>query len=153
LGLSRVGRSASVSRMPLKGSSEARGKPPKCCAWLRDRMLSSDEAGLDLRGMPPLSQYLARWDSQWRVSFPHRGSSRTRSYPKDDMGNLMYPMSTEEPRYAGTGLVDNRHLHDPVESIRMNVGDPSGDGKESGSRGMETRLENLRCVGRESAWP
>jgi len=40
------------------------------------------------------------------------------------MGNLIYPMSTEEPRYAGIGLADNRHLRGPVESITMNVGDP-----------------------------
>lgn len=43
LGLSEAGRSVPVSIMPLKGTSEVRGKPPKCWAWLRDRMVSSDE--------------------------------------------------------------------------------------------------------------
>ena len=38
-------------------------------------------------------------------------------YPKDDMENLIYPMSTEEPTIAGIGLSDNRHLNDLVESI------------------------------------
>jgi hypothetical protein len=42
------------------------------------------------------------------------------------MGNLTYPMSTEEPRYAGRGLADNRHRRGPVEAITMNVGDPLG---------------------------
>jgi hypothetical protein len=41
------------------------GKPPKGQAWLRDRMVSSNEADFNLRGMRPPSQYLARWDGQW----------------------------------------------------------------------------------------
>jgi hypothetical protein len=40
LGLSRTGRSVPVSSMPLKGTGEARGKPPRGPAWLRDRMVS-----------------------------------------------------------------------------------------------------------------
>jgi hypothetical protein len=64
LGLSGIGRSVPVSSMPLKGTGEARGKPPRCPAWLRDHMVSPNEAGLNLRGTTPLSQDLARWDSQ-----------------------------------------------------------------------------------------
>jgi hypothetical protein len=41
LGLSEAGRSVLVSSMPLKGTGEARGKPPRCPAWLKDRMVSS----------------------------------------------------------------------------------------------------------------
>jgi len=67
LGLSRVGRSAPVSSMPLKGTGEVRGKPPRGRAWLRDRMVSSNEVDFNLRGSGPLSQDLARWDSEWRV--------------------------------------------------------------------------------------
>jgi hypothetical protein len=142
LGLSRAGCSVPVSSMPLKGSGEARGKPPVCRAWLRDRMVSSNEAGLDLRGMPPLSQHLARWDSQWwgnshtEVAQGHIATQRM------TWVNLMYPMPAEEPRYAGIGLVDNRHRHDPAESITVNVGDLSGDVKESGSNELETALKS-----------
>jgi hypothetical protein len=39
------------------------------------------------------------------------------------------------------------------ESTFVNMGDPSDDAKESGSRGVETPSENLQCVRRESAWP
>jgi hypothetical protein len=153
LGLSEAGRSVLVSSMPLKGSGEVRGKPPRCRAWLRDRMVSSNEAGLDLRGMPPLSQHLARWDSQWwDVSHTEVAQGQIATQ-RMIWVNRMYPMSTEEPRYAGIGLVDNRHLHDPVESITMNVGDPSDDVKESGSKEVETLPENLRCIWGESAWP
>ena len=67
--------------------------------------------------------------------------------------NLMYPMSTEEPRYAGTGCRDNHHLMGLVESIARNLGGPFDDGNESGSKELETPPENLGCVGRESAWP
>jgi hypothetical protein len=59
LGLSEPGRSDLVSSMPLKGTGEARGKPPRCRAWLRDRMVSSNKVDLNLRGMGPLSQDFA----------------------------------------------------------------------------------------------
>jgi hypothetical protein len=60
--------------------------------------------------------------------------------------NLIYPMPAREPRYAGIGWSDNHHLSDLVESINGNMGDPSDDAKESGSMGLETTPENLRCV-------
>jgi hypothetical protein len=57
---------STVSSMPLKGTSEARGKPPSRQAWLRDRMVRSREADLHLRGKSPLSLYLGRWgDTVW----------------------------------------------------------------------------------------
>jgi len=59
LGLSRVGRSTLVRSMPLQGTGEARGKPPRCPAWLRDRQVSSHEADFDRRGTAPLSQDVA----------------------------------------------------------------------------------------------
>jgi hypothetical protein len=124
--------------MPLKGSGEARGKPPRCRAWLRDRMVSPNEAGLDLRGMPPLSQDLARWDSQWWENSHTEVAQGHVATQRMTWVNLMYPMSTEEPRYAGIGLVGNRHLHDLVESIMVNVGDRSDDVKGSGNKELET---------------
>jgi hypothetical protein len=33
--------------------------PPRCEAWLSDRMVSAHEAGFNLRGIVPLPQYLA----------------------------------------------------------------------------------------------
>jgi hypothetical protein len=52
--------------------------------------------------------------------------------------NLIYPVSTEEPAIAGIGPSDNRRLHDPVESIIVNVGDLSDDVNESGSTDWAT---------------
>jgi hypothetical protein len=59
LGLSRTGRSVSASSMPLKGTGEARGKPPRGRAWLRGRTVSAHEVDVNLRGTSPLSQDLA----------------------------------------------------------------------------------------------
>jgi hypothetical protein len=59
LGLSETGRSVLVSSMPLKGTGEVRGKPPRCPAWLRDHMVSANEADFNLRGMQPLTQDFA----------------------------------------------------------------------------------------------
>jgi hypothetical protein len=64
LGLSRARRFVPVSSMPPKGTGEARGKPPRSLAWLRDHMVSSNEVDFNLRGSTTLSQDLAQWDSQ-----------------------------------------------------------------------------------------
>jgi hypothetical protein len=37
------------------------------------------------------------------------------------------------------------------ESINVNMGGPSDDGKESGNKELETAPKDLRCVRRESA--
>jgi hypothetical protein len=79
LGLSRAGRSVSVSSMPLKDTDETRGKPSRRRVWLKEHMVSSNEAGFDLRGMRPLPQHLARWGSGrvsdvGKVRQKHRGS-------------------------------------------------------------------------------
>jgi hypothetical protein len=96
LGLSRIGRSIPVSSMPLKGTREARGKPPRRGAWLRDHMVSSNEVGFNLRGNEPLSQDLARWDSQRAQSVREdhsvlRGSAYWSHCPKDGMGQPDLP--------------------------------------------------------------
>jgi hypothetical protein len=67
--------------------------------------------------------------------------------------DLIYPASIEEPTIVGTGLSDNRRLHDCAESIKVNIGDPLGDAKESGNRALETALENLQGTQGESARP
>jgi hypothetical protein len=59
LGLSEAGRSVPVSSMPLKGTGAARGKPPRCPAWLSDHMVSPNEADFNLRGTTPPSQDFA----------------------------------------------------------------------------------------------
>ena len=48
-----------VSGMPLKGTGEARGKPPRGRTWLRDRMVSAHEVDFNLRGIRPWLKTLA----------------------------------------------------------------------------------------------
>src|ERR671915_40813 len=60
---------------------------------------------------------------------------------------LIYPTYTREPRYAGKGRQDNRHLHDLAESITGNMGGPPDDAKESGSRVLETASKSSDASG------
>jgi hypothetical protein len=127
--------------MPLKGTRETRGKPSIRGAWLRDHMVSSNEASFNLRGTAPLSQYLARRDSQrqeWNLfhsctEIAHIAIAINRMTRM----NLTYPVSAEVLAIARLGYVDNRRLRGPVESISVNMGSPSADANESGSTGEE----------------
>jgi hypothetical protein len=67
--------------------------------------------------------------------------------------NLTYPISAEEPAIAGIGWRITTTYVVSLESIDVNMGGPSDDAKEGGNKGLVTASENLRCVGRESAWP
>jgi hypothetical protein len=79
--------------------------------------------------------------------------------------NLIYPVSTEVLAIARLGYADNRRLSGSVESISVNMGDPSGDVKESGSSRLETtskssdalegsqRGHSSRRAGKPSTWP
>jgi hypothetical protein len=83
LGLSGTGRSVSVSSMPLKGTGEARGKPPRGRAWLRGRMVSLSEVDFSLRGTTPLSQDLARRDSECVLNLRQSGLTLQRGHRVD----------------------------------------------------------------------
>ena len=66
---------------------------------------------------------------------------------------VLYPCTRSGAAICGERLSGSHHLNDLVESIIGNIGEPSADAKESGSRGLETAPENLGCGWRESAWP
>jgi len=96
--------------MPLKGTGEARGKPPKGQAWLRDHKVSSNEADFNLRGMRPLTQHFARWVSQWwsmhGVVIAYSDAAWTEvAAIRMVRIHLIYPVPTEEPAVAGMGCV------------------------------------------------
>jgi hypothetical protein len=158
LGRSRIGRATPVSSMPLKGTREARGKPPRGGAWLRDHPVSSHDVDFNLRGKLPLSQDLARWDSRcvsraWYIHLILRSGVVPFHRCQDDLDKpdvLHIHRGACSSRYR---LLENHPLSDPTESIIVNMGDPSDDAKESGRRRVETLSENLRCGWRESAWP
>jgi hypothetical protein len=60
--------------------------------------------------------------------------------------NLIYPVPTEEPAIAGIGCRITATYLISLESITVNMGDPSVDANESGSTDGETRPEILGCV-------
>ena len=67
-----------VSSMPLKGTREARGKPPKGGAWLRDHMVSSNEAELTSGKSGPCLKILPDGTAGvWKVCGNFTGHSRT----------------------------------------------------------------------------
>jgi hypothetical protein len=53
-GVAPGGCTPGVKKLPLKGTGEARCKPPKGRAWLRDRMVRQNEVGFNLRESAPL---------------------------------------------------------------------------------------------------
>jgi hypothetical protein len=55
------------------------------------------------------------------------------------IGNTLWPVGDRDMRDRLRG---NRHLHDPVESIIMNVGGPIWDAKESGITHVGTRAKS-----------
>ena len=116
-----LGRSAreiqpGVQELPLKGIGEARGKPPRGRAWLRDRMVSANEAGFNLRERSPLPRNILHslvsrpgcpgqrphptvrpclTDDQgwlWRITSP-----------KGAAGHLTYPATGRDTAKSGMG--------------------------------------------------
>ncbi len=91
-----------MSSMPLKGTGEARGKLPRCRAWLRNHQVSPNKAGFDLREIFPLSQDLARWDSN-RARKDGRDWSPNCTSPKDAKGHLKSPLVGWDSATSGLG--------------------------------------------------
>jgi len=141
-----VGNHSSAVRL----APTLRGKLPRGPAWLRNHRVSPNEAGFDLREISPLSQYLARWDSN-RVRKDGRDWSPDCTSPKDAKRSPELPFGRLGFRKERIGSQGNRHLRDSVESVAVNMGDPPDDANESGNRELETTPENLGCVWRESA--
>ena len=157
LGRSRAGRWVPVSSRPLKGTGEVRGKPPRRGAWLREHMVSLNAAdstyGEGYPWLKNLPDGPARGAMAYYRSLALRGSLSGESCPQEDVDEPDLPHIHSGACDSRYRLANNRHLTDFVESIVENVGDPADDANESGSRGVETRSENLGCACRESAWP
>ena len=108
--LSKAGRSVLVSSMPLKGSGEARGKPPRSRAWLSNRMVNPSEVGFNLRGISPPARYLARWAGQWwemdvRVVSHTMIAEPLIAVKRMAWAHLIYPMPTEARAVARMGCM------------------------------------------------
>jgi hypothetical protein len=141
-GVASGGCKPEVKKLPLKGTGEARCKPPRGRAWLRGRMVSANEAGFNLRERLPLPRNILH-----SLALPARvirGSGRiqrsvwVRRMTEDGHGhvpsqrmprvNWSYPLAGRDTAKSGMGCVENRHLNDLAESIAMNVGGPCVEG-------------------------
>src|SRR4029453_8906643 len=122
--------------MPLKGTGEARGKLPRCRAWLRNHKVSPNEAGFDLREIfPPVSRPCPMGQQPRPPGRPRLVTERYQSKgrqrpPESPFGGLGF-------RKERLGSQGNRHLRDAVESATVNMGDPPDDANESGSKELE----------------
>lgn len=130
------GCNSGVKELALKGTGEARCRPPRRQAWLRGSMVSASKAGFDLREISPLPRNTlhtcgvkAHGSTGQRTSLRskpeiagYRGWSRTHTSPKDGTGDLPYPVPVRDSAASGLGHGDNRHLHYLVEFIFVDVG-------------------------------
>jgi len=146
LGLSRLGRSSSVSSMPLKGTGDARGKPRRCRAWLRDRKVSPNEVDQPTGKGAPGSRPCLMGQRVSGQAQPQLADHPTQSHQMIDC-DKGYADEPDIPRmHSGTAnkqdrLLGDHHLNDLVESTNGNMGGPSEDAKESGSNGLATTLK------------
>jgi hypothetical protein len=115
-GVASGGCKPEVKELPLKGTGEARCKPPRGRAWLRDRMVSSNKAGFNLRESLPLPRYILH---TWRDAPGLRGSDRIQGcygFPRmteDGQGhvpsqrmlrvNWFYPLAGRDTAKSGMG--------------------------------------------------
>jgi hypothetical protein len=129
------GCNSGVKELALKGTGEARCRPPRRQAWLRGSMVSASKAGFDLREISPLPRNTlhtcgvkAHGSTGRRTSLMrpdtagYRGWARTHPSPKDGTGNLHYPVPVRDSAASGLGHRDNRHLPYLAEFIFVNVG-------------------------------
>jgi hypothetical protein len=146
-----------VKELALIGTHEARCRPPRRGARLRSRMVNSPEAGFNLREMIPLPRnILHSWeisalaDTRQRLSpLGYRGWFPPSTSPKDETGNLIVPCLQSGYREERDGLSENRHLHDFVESICVNVGGSLVEGCRSPNEPNERRrLHSSRSAGK-----
>lgn len=66
-----------------------------------------------------------------RTSESYRGWLRASTIPKDETGNLVYPVSVRDSSKRGLGCFGNRRLNYSAEFILMNVGGSWQNGKAS----------------------
>ena len=122
----------SGERAAPKRSGEVRCKPPKCRAWLRDRMVSAREAGIDLRETLPLprnilhSREIGTLADTGQRPYPKGGPRLVRHV--NQLKGRGRPSGVPCPRSGfrkeRLGSEANCHLNDLAACIFVNVGGP-----------------------------
>jgi len=108
-------------------------------------MVSSNEAGFDLRETSPLPRNILHNQGMMTLSYTgqradskvytcprsHRSWLFLPTSPKVPAGYLKYPAGVRDTAKSGIGHTDNRHLNYLAESISVNVGGSQQDVKAS----------------------
>jgi len=133
-GAASGGCTPEVKELPLKGTGEARGKPPRSRAWLRECRVSPNTVGVNLRESHPLSRntlptgtdnfgYRGQRPDPRQVEaqrVTEAGESRHQSAGSKGLPDL--PLCRSGFRRARLGWRGNHHLPPLGECSGMNVG-------------------------------
>jgi hypothetical protein len=113
---------------------EAQRRAPRCGAWLRSCMVSSNEVGFNPRvkycPIPNTPTQLPNRQGMARsVVARSKGATTTQAGGRSASKrfrrvNLNYPADISGAAESGMGWLDNHHLNSPVESTVMNVRGP-----------------------------
>jgi hypothetical protein len=153
-----------VKELALKGTGEARGKPPRSQAWLRTHMVSKRSDERPTGNRTPATLYLAYLASITR-STGQRPHPRTEIASKDDRGwepglpaqrlaevNLFTLCLVGIPRGAGWVIYKSPPTH--VRRVRhCERGRPMRGGEQSPSEARgRRRLHSSRSAGKPRTW-
>jgi hypothetical protein len=149
-----------VKELALKGTREARGKPPRRGAWLRKSMVSQRSGERPTGKNPPASRSCPTGQRPHPMGFPP---------PEDDRHWLFSPASATDvrgqpdlPSYRSgyrkerDGSIQSHHLQASAEDISVNVGGPYIEGavpdETYGRRSRHsTRSAGKPCTGGRAA--
>jgi hypothetical protein len=123
-GVASGGCKLEVKKLPLKGTREARCKPPRRGAWLRECMVSKRNDEKPTGKCPPASIPCTMGQRPHPMVFPKddRGWFVVVASPKDGSGQPDVPSARSGFRDERLGLLISRHLNTLAEYIVVNVG-------------------------------
>ena len=121
-----------MKELPLKGTREARGKPPRCGAWLKRPMASQRSGERPTgKGTPASRPCLMGQRPHPRVlQSPQddRDGPVWHASLKDVSGTPVLPADRSGDREEREGSAVSHRLKVTGEGIRVNVGGPGGEG-------------------------
>jgi hypothetical protein len=121
-----------VKKLALKGTGEARCKPPRGRAWLRKHMMSKRSDKRPTRNRVPASIpcTMGQRPHPMVVVFPKDGRDWicVCASPKDVRGQPELPSNRSGFREERIGSWISHHLRASVEYVVVNVGGPGGEG-------------------------
>jgi hypothetical protein len=121
-----------VKELLLKGTGEARGKLPRCRAWLRTHMASQRSGERPTGKNPPASRSCPTGQRPHPMAFPPPEDDRhwrfSPASAMDVRGQPDLPSHRSGYREERDGSPISHHLQASGEDISVNVGGPCGEG-------------------------